>query len=90
MNKTGLINLRSVFKGSSGNSGTCRWIVVFKGSDVDPMPRKGKIIILKISHWMIFLFISLHDAIFKSSRFKQVLFMNEFYDSISLLIVNKS
>lgn len=54
MNKTGLINLRSVFKGSSGNSGTCRWIVVFKGSDVDPMPEKGKIIILKISHWMIF------------------------------------
>lgn len=65
MNKTGLINLRSVFKGSSGNSGTCRWIVVFKGSDVGPMPEKGKIIILKISHWMIFLFISLHDVIFQ-------------------------
>ena len=90
MNKTGLINLRSVFKGSSGNSGTCRWIVVFKGSDVDPIPEKGKMIIFENFSLDDFLFISLHDAIFKSSRFKQVLFMNEFYDSIPLLIVNKS
>lgn len=90
MNKTGLINLRSVFKGSSGNSGACRWIVVLKGSDVDPIPEKGKICYLESSHQIIFLFISLHDVISKSFRFKQVLFMNEFYDSVSFFIVNKS
>ena len=56
-----------------------------------PYPKKEKYVILESSHQIIFLFISLHDVISKSFRFKQVLFMNEFYDSVpfSLLIKAK-
>jgi hypothetical protein len=46
--------------------------VVLKGSDVDPIPEKGKICYLESSHQIIFLLISLHDVISKSFRFKQV------------------